>query len=79
VDNIKKEFRRSESAVQIEKPLPIIISGGTSQAGNFLEFFKREFAKIKDFPFEVSEIRMAGDPLSDVAKGLLIAASLESE
>jgi hypothetical protein len=79
VDSIKKEFRRAESAVQIEKPLPIIISGGTSQAGNFLEFFKREFAKIKDFPFEVSEIRMANDPLADVAKGLLIAASLESE
>ena len=77
VESIKKEFRKTESSVQIEKPLPIIVSGGTAKAGNFLEFFKREFAKIKDFPIQVSEIRMASDPLSDVAKGLLIAASLE--
>lgn len=77
VDAIKKEFRKSESSVQIDSPIPIIISGGTSKAGNFLEFFKQEFAKIKDFPFEVSEIRMAEDPLADVAKGLLIAASLD--
>ena len=79
VDNIKKEFRKTESAVQIDKPLPIIISGGTSKAGNFLEFFKQEFAKVKDFPLQISEIRMASDPLADVAKGLLIAASLEQE
>jgi actin-like ATPase involved in cell morphogenesis len=79
VESIKKEFRKNESAVQIDKPIPIIISGGTAKAGNFLELFKQEFAKIKDFPFEVSEIRMASDPLADVAKGLLIAASLESE
>jgi actin-like ATPase involved in cell morphogenesis len=77
VENIKKEFRKSESSVQIDAPIPIIVSGGTAKAGNFLPFFKQEFSKIKDFPFEVSEIRMAGDPLSDVAKGLLIAASLE--
>jgi hypothetical protein len=77
VESIKKEFRKTESAVQIDCPIPIIISGGTSKAGNFLELFKQEFAKIKDFPFEVSEIRMAQDPLADVAKGLLIAASLD--
>lgn len=79
VDNIKKEFRKTESAVQIDHPVPIIISGGTSKAGNFLEFFKQEFSKVKDFPLQISEIRMASDPLADVAKGLLIAASLEQE
>lgn len=78
VEAIKKEFRKTESSVQIDHPIPIIISGGTSKAINFLPFFKQEFAKVKDFPLEISEIRMASDPLADVAKGLLIAASLES-
>jgi actin-like ATPase involved in cell morphogenesis len=77
VETAKKEFRKSEGSVRIDGPIPIIISGGTAKAGNFLEFFKQEFDKIKDFPLEISEIRMASDPLSDVAKGLLIAASLE--
>lgn len=74
VDNIKKEFRKTDSSVQIEEPVPWVLSGGTAQAVNFLEFFKDEFSKISEFPIPISEIRMAGDPLNDVAKGLLIGA-----
>jgi actin-like ATPase involved in cell morphogenesis len=79
MDNIKKEFRKSDSSVQINEPIPWILSGGTSKAKNFLELFKQEFDKISDFPISISEIRMASDPLNDVAKGLLIAAMNYSE
>jgi hypothetical protein len=74
VDQIKKEFRKTESAVQIAEPLPWILSGGTTKAKNFLELFIQEFSKVTDFPIPIKEIRMATDPLNDVAKGLLIAA-----
>jgi actin-like ATPase involved in cell morphogenesis len=74
VDHIKKEFKTQGSSIQLNDPIPWVISGGTTQPKNFLEFFKQEFSKVKDFPFEISEIRMANDPLADVAKGLLIAA-----
>jgi hypothetical protein len=40
-----------------------------------LEFFKETFEdNRKKFPFEVSEIRQASDPLNAVARGLLIQA-----
>lgn len=75
IDGIKKEFKKGQSTIELPDELPWIISGGTSKAINFLEFFKKEFDKVKDgFPIGIKEIRMAKDPLNDVAKGLLIAA-----
>jgi len=79
VDNIKREFRKTESAVQVDEPLPWVLSGGTAKAKNFLELFQAEFDKVTDFPIPISEIRLANDPLNDVAKGLLIAAINFSE
>lgn len=75
INGIKKEFKKDQSTIELPNQIPWIISGGTAKAINFLEFFKQEFEKVKDtFPIGISEIRMARDPLSDVAKGLLIAA-----
>lgn len=75
IDAIKKEFKKDNSSIELPDELPWIISGGTSKAINFLEFFKKEFEKERaNFPINISEIRMAKDPLNDVAKGLLIAA-----
>lgn len=78
IDAIKSEFRKNSNTIELPDSIPWIISGGTAKAKNFLEFFKREFDKVKnDFPINISEIRMASDPLNDVAKGLLIAAMNE--
>lgn len=78
IDSIKKEFKKDNSQIELPDEIPWIISGGTAKAKNFLEFFKAEFEKEKDtFPIKISEIRMANDPLNDVAKGLLIAAMNE--
>lgn len=78
IDSIKKEFKKDNSQIELPDEIPWIISGGTAKAKNFLEFFKAEFEKERDtFPIKISEIRMANDPLNDVAKGLLIAAMNE--
>lgn len=78
IDSIKKEFKKDNSSIELPDGIPWVISGGTSLAKNFLEFFKREFEKERaTFPINISEIRMAKDPLNDVAKGLLIAAMNE--
>ena len=79
VENIKKEFRKTQGAIQITDPSPWVLSGGTTKAVHFLELFKEEFAKVQDFPIDISEIRMASDPLNDVAKGLLYAAKSSVE
>lgn len=72
------EFNKIKDKFSMPKPVPIVISGGTSMAGNFVEFFTKVFKKkMRKFPFEVSEIRHASDPLNAVAKGLLIQAMQE--
>lgn len=80
IDQTAKEFIRIKDKFSMPKPVPIVISGGTSLAGNFVEFFQKVFKKKqRKFPFEVSEIRHASDPLNSVAKGLLIQAQQEYE
>jgi len=80
IDQTSKEFMRIKDRFSMPKPVPIVISGGTSLAGNFVEFFKKVFKKkVRKFPFEVSEIRHASDPLNAVANGLLIQAQQEYE
>jgi len=78
IDSIKKEFKKNSGSIELPAGIPWVVSGGTALAKNFLEFFKREFEKERaSFPIGISEIRMAKDPLNDVAKGLLIAAMNE--
>ena len=78
LDNIAVQFRRAH-AVSLPNPIPFVLSGGTTKAGGFLEVFKEEFEEIKKkgFPIPISEIRMASDPMTAVAEGLLVLASEE--
>ena len=72
------EFDKHADGLNIDDDIPIIISGGTSLANGFLEFFKQVFDEYKDdFPYEVSEIRLASDQLNAVAKGNLVYAMWE--
>ena len=80
LDHVAKEFAKIRDKFALPKPIPIIVSGGTSKAGQFLEFFKEVFeAKKKRFPIEISEIRAAKEPLDAVARGLLVQALQEYE
>lgn len=78
LDQFVAEFVKIKDKFSIPKPVPIIVSGGTALAGDFLDFFKQTFeAKRRKFPIEISEIRMASNPLNAVAQGLLVQAALE--
>lgn len=78
IDGIAKQFIMNSDNFSLNKELPIILSGGTSKAINFVPFFKQVFErKQKRFPIKISEIRHASDPLNAVAKGLLIQARQE--
>lgn len=75
ITGIKNEFKKDQGSIELPDEIPWVLSGGTTKAINFLEFFKQEYEKSKSsFPIGISEIRMAEDPLNDVAKGLLVAA-----
>lgn len=74
------EFKKISGRFALPKPVPLIVSGGTSLAKGFLPFFKQVFErKRKGFPIEISQIRQAQEPINAVAQGLLVQARLESE
>jgi len=80
LDQIANRFKQLQGQFALPKAIPIVIGGGTSQAGGFVEFFSKVFEKKRaKFPIEVSEIRHADDPLAVVAHGLLVLARQEYE
>ena len=74
IQNFIQKFREIQGNIEIPNEIPLIIAGGTSLAGNFVNLVKQEINKNKGFPFAISEIRQASDPLNSIAKGLLIMA-----
>lgn len=80
LDQIALRFAQIRGQFELPDAIPMVISGGTSRAGNFIPFFKQEFERRrKKFPIEVSEIRHASDPMNAVANGMLTQAMLEHE
>jgi hypothetical protein len=80
LENLARQFVAKSTHLNLNRPIPIVVGGGTSLAGGFMDFFKEVFeSKRKTFPIQISEIRHASDPLGSVAKGLLILASQEYE
>ena len=79
LDNIAVQFRRVQNTLSLPEPIPFIVSGGTSKAPGFLDVFKEEFEQVKKkgFPIQISEIRLAKDPMTAVAEGLLVLAMEE--
>jgi len=78
LDNVAAEFDKIKGKFALPNPIPIVVSGGTSKAGGFLEFFIQVFEeKRKNFPIKVSEIRAAKEPLDAVARGLLVQSLQE--
>lgn len=78
LDNIARQFDLIRSKFALNTEIPIVLSGGTSKAGGFEEFFKQVFeTKRRKFPIKISEIRKAKEPLNAVARGLLVQAVQE--
>jgi hypothetical protein len=70
--SIKKlidEFNKNLD-IEMEEPIPIILSGGSSIPEGFLELYRSILSKYV-LPFEISEVRRAKNPLTAVAQGLL--------
>ena len=69
--HLKTELEKA--AVHLEKPLTVIISGGTAKPNGFLKRFQETLQRF-ELPVELGEIRLAPQPLHSVTKGALIAA-----
>ncbi|MBD3268449.1 hypothetical protein GF373_17415 [bacterium] len=69
------QLNATESLPRFNKPIPVVVSGGTSLADGFVDCFKETLSKF-EFPFKIKEVRHAKDPLRAVARGCLIASSI---
>ncbi len=76
LDVLRHEFSQSRSLPTFPEPVVIACSGGTTMIKGFTEVFREEFDG-SDFPLEVRDIRRAADPLTSVARGLLVASISE--
>lgn len=76
--NISAQFEGSDEMPTFPDAVPIVVGGGTSMAEGFVELFEDQFTQ-KDFPIDISEIRLADEPLTAVARGCLEEAKLGLE
>jgi nucleoid DNA-binding protein len=77
VEGLRGALAETKNLPRIDKPIPIVISGGTAKPKGFLEKFRQAFDR-DSFPLAISEIRIAADPLSATARGCLIAAMYDA-
>jgi hypothetical protein len=78
IDEFSKRFAKAKNELLVPKPIPIIVSGGTSLAGGFLDKFKERFELHRaKFPIQISEVRGAIDPMTAVATGLLMLSQMD--
>lgn len=73
VAGIKKGIEANSNKFNLDVPIDIIISGGTSTPNGFEQLFQDVLMESK-IPINIGQIRKPKDTLLTVAKGLLIAA-----
>ena len=73
---MKRSIEETSRIPKLSTPLPIVLSGGTAKPKGFRDRFEKYLNQV-GFPIEISEIRMAKDPLNATANGALISAMYE--
>ncbi|HEY6402286.1 MAG TPA: cell division protein FtsA [Blastocatellia bacterium] len=76
VQRLRDEFEASRQLPRIERPMPIVLSGGTARPRGFLQKFESA-VRSNGFPVQISDVRMASEPLTATARGCYIAAMSE--
>jgi hypothetical protein len=78
INKLRDELEGSRHLPTIDRPIPIVLSGGTAKPAGFLQKFE-SMLKASNLPIEISDIRMAKDPLTATATGCYIAAMSEAK
>ena len=76
VEALRKGISKAEKLPRTDRPLPIVLSGGTVKPRGFRELFERTL-RARTLPVEIAEVRVASDPFTATARGALIAAMYE--
>jgi hypothetical protein len=79
IDRLRSEFSRSSQLPKLDRPMSVVLAGGTARPKGFLEKFEGMLRAEGDFPIDISSVRMAKDPLTTTAHGCYIAALAETK
>ncbi len=71
MEHFRNEMQKA--SIHLERPLTVIISGGTAIPHGFLKRFQENLGRLT-LPIEVREVRLASHLLRSVGRGALIAA-----
>jgi len=78
IDRLRAEFKHSSQLPKVDRPMKVVLAGGTARPTGFMQKFETMLRADGGFPIEVAEVRMAKDPLAATAQGCLIAAMSEA-
>lgn len=76
VDALVRATAQSQRLPRTDQALPIVLAGGTAKPNGFRNRFESALRR-RSLSFQVSEVRMASDPLTATARGALVAALAE--
>lgn len=76
VEGLHSAVTRAEKRPRTDRPLPIVLAGGTASPKGFRELFAASLKK-RPLPFDVADVRVAHEPVTATARGALIAARYE--
>jgi len=76
--SLERVLSSSDQMPMISKPIPIVLSGGTSMPEGCINKFEKILSKYK-LPIKISEVRLAEDPLNSASRGTLMMAVSEAE
>ncbi|MBF0299468.1 MAG: hypothetical protein HQK51_12155 [Oligoflexia bacterium] len=76
VNSISTTFSKTENLPKLNKPIPLVLAGGTCIPGGFKVKFDKMLRQV-ELPIEISETRLATDPLRATARGALVCAGTE--
>lgn len=74
VAGIKKGIEEAGNKARSEKPIDVVVAGGTSMPKGFDTLFRKVLEQAKITNFNLGEVIRPQDPLYSVARGCLIAA-----
>jgi hypothetical protein len=74
--SLQDVLHSSDKIPKIAKPIPIVLAGGTVLPNGFKELFEKALKNV-NLPIEISEVRIAEDPLNTTAKGAMVMALSE--
>ncbi len=76
LSTLEHVLKTTDKMPNINTPLPIVLSGGTVMPRGFQDLFEKGLRKVS-LPLDISEVRVAADPLNTTAKGAMVMALSE--